>query len=137
MSAGGVELAFVFGLRATRSGVITPNEYVQNFCAETETPTIGFMALDHADADVLDQLGDGIARGLRGVKLYSVLAQTESNNGEFGRAAGVNFAEGYSRMNNETHTLLPVTPAAAAADPLTRHLTYSQIDLRASYPVDR
>jgi 4-oxalomesaconate hydratase len=61
----------------------------------------------------------------------------ESNNGEFGRAAGVNFAEGYSRMNNETHSLLPVTPAAAAADPLTRHLTYSQIDLRASYPVDR
>ncbi|MDT4902867.1 MAG: uncharacterized protein QOH52_883, partial [Pseudonocardiales bacterium] len=37
MSAGGVELAFVFGLRATRSGVITPNAYVQNFCAETET----------------------------------------------------------------------------------------------------
>jgi predicted TIM-barrel fold metal-dependent hydrolase len=74
MSAGGVELAFVFGLRATRSGVITPNEYVQNFCAETETPTIGFMALDLADADVLDQLGDGIARGLRGVKLYPVLA---------------------------------------------------------------
>jgi hypothetical protein len=39
-----------------------------------------------------------------------VLAQIESNNGEFGRAAGVNFAEGYSRMNNETHSLLPVTP---------------------------
>jgi hypothetical protein len=108
MSAGGVELAFVFGLRATRSGVITPNEYVQTFCAETQTPTIGFMALDLADADVLDQLADGIARGLPGVN--SVLAQIESNKGEFGRAAGVNFAEGYSRMNNETHSLLPVTP---------------------------
>jgi 4-oxalomesaconate hydratase len=58
----------------------------------------------------------------------------ESNNGEFGRAAGVNFAEAYYRMNNETHGLLPVTPAAMADDPLTRHVRYSEIDLRATYP---
>jgi 4-oxalomesaconate hydratase len=58
----------------------------------------------------------------------------ESNNGEFGRAAGVNFAEAYYRMNNETHDLLPVTPAAMADDPLTRHVRYSEIDLRATYP---
>jgi len=58
----------------------------------------------------------------------------ESNNGEFGRVAGVNFAEAYSRMRNETHSLLPVTEAALAEDPLTRHVTYSEIDLRATYP---
>ncbi len=74
MAAGGVELAFVFGMRATRAGVITPNEYVESFCAQTETDTIGFMALDLSDADVHEQLADGIARGLRGVKLYPILA---------------------------------------------------------------
>jgi predicted TIM-barrel fold metal-dependent hydrolase len=74
MAAGGVDLAFVFGMRATRAGVITPNEFVEGFCAATETNTIGFMALDLSDEDVLDQLADGIARGLRGIKLYPVLA---------------------------------------------------------------
>lgn len=74
MAAGGVDLAFVFGLRASRAGVVTPNEYVQDFCARTSTPTIGFMALDLADHDVMEQLADGLARGLRGVKLYPVLA---------------------------------------------------------------
>jgi LmbE family N-acetylglucosaminyl deacetylase len=58
----------------------------------------------------------------------------ESNNGEFGRVAGVNFAEAYSRMYNETRTLLPVTEAAMAADPLTRHIAYSTVDLRAAFP---
>lgn len=58
----------------------------------------------------------------------------ESNNGEFGRVAGVNFAEAYVRMYNETHSLLPVTKAARTADPLTRHLTYSTMNLRADYP---
>lgn len=74
MAAAGVDLAFVFGMRATRAGVITPNEYVQQFCAQTETNNIGFMALDLSDPDVLDQLADGIARGLGGVKLYPILA---------------------------------------------------------------
>jgi 4-oxalomesaconate hydratase len=58
----------------------------------------------------------------------------EANNGEFGRAAGVNFAEAYYRMNNETHTLLPVTAHALADDPLTRHVRYSEINLRETYP---
>lgn len=59
----------------------------------------------------------------------------EANNGEFGRAAGVNFAEAYYRMYNETHALLPLTDAARAADPLTRHVSYSQVDLRGTYPL--
>ncbi|GAA4249264.1 amidohydrolase family protein [Dactylosporangium darangshiense] len=74
MAAAGVDLAFVFGMRATRAGVITPNEYVQRFCEQTSTNTVGFMALDLSDPDVMDQLADGIARGLRGVKLYPILA---------------------------------------------------------------
>ncbi|MFI5913081.1 amidohydrolase family protein [Dactylosporangium sp. NPDC051541] len=74
MAAGGVDLAFVFGMRATRAGVLTPNAFVEDFCARTSTDTVGFMALDLADADVMEQLADGLARGLRGVKLYPVLA---------------------------------------------------------------
>ncbi len=70
----GVRAAFVFGLRATAVGVDTPNEFVARFCAETATETIGFMSLDPTDADVLEQMADGIARGLRGIKLYPVLA---------------------------------------------------------------
>lgn len=59
----------------------------------------------------------------------------EANNGEYGRAAGVNFAEAFYRMNNETHSLLPVTDAARTEDPLTRHITYSTISLRETYPI--
>ncbi|HEY3629618.1 MAG TPA: amidohydrolase family protein [Jatrophihabitantaceae bacterium] len=86
----GVDLAFVFGMRATAAGVITPNEYVQQFCAETATNTVGFMALDPSDDDVLDQLRDGVQRGLGGIKLYPVLAlfdPTDERYDAFYRAA--------------------------------------------------
>ena len=69
-----VTAACVFGIRATAAGVLTPNAFTERFCAETATETIGFMALDPTDPDVLDQLADGVARGLRGIKLYPVLA---------------------------------------------------------------
>ncbi|MFF4241828.1 amidohydrolase family protein [Actinomadura geliboluensis] len=69
-----VTAACVFGIRATAAGVLTPNAHTEAFCAETATETIGFMALDPTDPDVLDQLADGVARGLRGIKLYPVLA---------------------------------------------------------------
>lgn len=59
----------------------------------------------------------------------------ESNNGEFGRAAGVNFAEAYTRFRGETHSLFPLTEQAKGVDPLTRHVGYSQIDVRAEYPI--
>ncbi len=59
----------------------------------------------------------------------------ESNNGEHGRVAGVNFAEAFYRMRCETHDALPVAERAWEVDPLTRHRTYSTIDLRASHPV--
>lgn len=74
MQAAGVDLAFVFGMRATKAGVQMPNEFVADFCKQTRTPTIGFMSLDLSDPDVLAQLADGVSRGLRGIKLYPVLA---------------------------------------------------------------
>ncbi|WP_165968975.1 amidohydrolase family protein [Actinomadura sp. KC06] len=74
MAGANVTAACVFGIRATAAGVLTPNDYTEKFCAETATDTIGFMALDPTDPDVLDQLADGVARGLRGIKLYPVLA---------------------------------------------------------------
>ncbi|HEX3814732.1 MAG TPA: amidohydrolase family protein [Mycobacteriales bacterium] len=70
----GVDMTFVFGMRATAAGVNTPNEWVEWFCANTTTNTVGFMALDPSDDDVMEQLADGVARGLRGIKLYPVLA---------------------------------------------------------------
>lgn len=59
----------------------------------------------------------------------------EANNGEAGRVAGVNFAEGFVRLYNETHSHLPVTEAALKADPLTRHITYSTLSLRDQHPI--
>ena len=83
MTEAGVELAFVFGMRATRAGVITPNEYVEWFCNNTSTETVGFMALDLSDADVLTQLEDGVSRGLGGVKLYPVLAHFDPQDEQY------------------------------------------------------
>lgn len=59
----------------------------------------------------------------------------ESNNGEHGRIAGVNFAEAFVRYRCETHDALPLTERAWEVDVMTRHRTYSAIDLRATYPV--
>jgi predicted TIM-barrel fold metal-dependent hydrolase len=70
----GVEAAIVFGIKATRAGVFTPNADVAAFCADAKGNTIGFMALDPTDTDVLEQLAEGVELGLRGVKLYPVLA---------------------------------------------------------------
>lgn len=59
----------------------------------------------------------------------------EASNGEFGRWAGVALAEPYVRFRSETHALLPLTDYAKEADPLTRHVSYSQFDVRRSFPV--
>ena len=96
---------------------------VRNDCFVDITPVVGrkIAAMDCF-----------VSQGYDGLFARKLL---ESSNGEFGRAAGVNFAEAYNRMRNETHDLLPVTAAAMGEDPLTRHVRYSQIDLRATYPV--
>ena len=59
----------------------------------------------------------------------------EASNGEFGRSAGVALAEPYVRFRSETRSLLPLTEYAEAADPLTRHVTYSQFDVRREFPL--
>jgi predicted TIM-barrel fold metal-dependent hydrolase len=74
MAAGSVDVAVVFGVTAGAAGVRTPHEFVARFCQETRTPTVGFMALDPLDPDVMDQVEHGIELGLQGVKLYPVLA---------------------------------------------------------------
>lgn len=74
MAEGRVDVALVFGVRAAAAGIDTPHEHVVEFCAATRTPTIGFMALDLTDDDVLDRLDHGWELGLRGIKLYPTLA---------------------------------------------------------------
>ena len=59
----------------------------------------------------------------------------EASNGEFGRSAGVALAEPYVRFRGETRSLLPLTDYAEAADPLTRHVSYSQFDVRRAFPL--
>jgi 4-oxalomesaconate hydratase len=89
--------------------------------------------------DITDVVGQKVAamdcfdsQGYSGLFARKLI---EASNGENGRVAGVNFAEAFYRLNNETHTLLPVTEAARRDDPLTRHISYSRVDLRATYPV--
>ena len=74
MAEGAVDVAVVFGLTAAAAGVRTPHKFVAQFCRETRTPTVGFMALDPGDTDIMDQVDEGIELGLQGVKLYPVLA---------------------------------------------------------------
>ncbi|TDD68099.1 hypothetical protein E1262_17000 [Jiangella aurantiaca] len=89
--------------------------------------------------DITDVVGTKLAamdqfvsQGYHGVFARKLV---ESYNGEAGRAAGVNFAEAFVRLYNETHSHLPVTDAALAADPLTRHIAYSAVNLRGTFPV--
>jgi predicted TIM-barrel fold metal-dependent hydrolase len=74
MAEAGVDVAIVFGLTAAAAGVRTPHNFVASFCAQTSGKAIGFMSLDPADEDVREQVDEGISLGLKGVKLYPVLA---------------------------------------------------------------
>lgn len=69
----GVDLAFVFGITADAAGMKSPNDYIVDFCEKTTTNTVGFMALDPSSPQALEEMRDGISRGLRGIKLYPVL----------------------------------------------------------------
>lgn len=74
MAGGDVQLSFVFGIRATRAGIDTPSDFIADFVAKTKTNCIGFMALDPSDDDAIEQLRYGVQLGLRGIKLYPILA---------------------------------------------------------------
>lgn len=75
----GVDAAIVFGISASSAGVKTPTDAIADFCAATETLTVGFMALDPSDSDALSQLEYGVSRGMQGIKLYPVLGDYEAN----------------------------------------------------------
>lgn len=79
----GVDMTFVFGLRATRAGVATPHDWIANFVGKSNTHCLGFMALDPSDDDVLEQLRYGVQLGLRGIKLYPVLAHFDPRDEAF------------------------------------------------------
>lgn len=83
MREGGVDVALVFGLAASRAGVHTPNRYIAQFCAETTTPTVPFTSLDPLDQDWREQLEEACELGFRGVKLYPVLALFDPLSDEF------------------------------------------------------
>src|SRR3546814_6227370 len=83
MIEGGVDVAIVFGLAATRAGVHTPNTFVAEFCAQLTTPTIAFTALDPLDADWREQLEEAMSLGFKGVKLYPVLSLFDPLSPEF------------------------------------------------------
>lgn len=69
-----VDIAVVFGITANAVGVYTSNEQTAIFCEKTKTKTIGLMALDPTDTKILSQVRNGISLGLKGIKLYPVLA---------------------------------------------------------------
>ena len=46
----------------------------------------------------------------------------------------MNYAEAFCRYYNETHSHLPLTDFAQNIDPVTKHIDYSRINLRAIYP---
>lgn len=117
-----VRQVFLTSLRVTVSDALTHNG-LRNDVYVDITDVVGTKLA------AIDQFASQGYDGLFARKLI------EANNGETGRFAGVNFAEGFVRLYNETHSHLPVTDAAMAADPLTRHVTYSTVNLRERYPV--
>lgn len=116
-----VKQIFFAGLPVTVTEVLSLHG-VRNDTYVDITPVVGRKVA------AMDQFVSQAYDGLFARKLI------ESWNGECGRAAGVNFAEAFCRYYNETHPHLPVTDHALAVDPVTRHVEYSRVGLRAEYP---
>ena len=74
MQEAGIDLAVVFGIRASAAGVRSPTAEVVDYCKKLKTPSVVFMALDPSDADWRDQFDEGVELGVRGIKLYPVMA---------------------------------------------------------------
>lgn len=83
MSEANIDVAVVFGLAASRAGVHTPNQFVADFCAAAQTPTVAFTAMDPLDSNWREQLDEAIELGFRGVKLYPVLSLFDPLSEEF------------------------------------------------------
>jgi predicted TIM-barrel fold metal-dependent hydrolase len=83
MREGGVVRAAVFGVTALASDLMTPNEWVEEFCAQVDIDTVPFMSLDLNDPGYWDVFHDGIRRGFKGVKLYPTAALFDPSSEEF------------------------------------------------------
>ncbi len=83
MQEAGIELAVVFGIRASAAGVRSPTSEVAAFCKTLKTPSVVFMALDPRDADWRDQFDEGLELGVRGIKLYPVMARFDPRDPEY------------------------------------------------------
>jgi LmbE family N-acetylglucosaminyl deacetylase len=157
LNAAAPSSAHTIATMTALAGIDRASTYLKNLDGQAEVsvkqvfftslPTFAYDALSASGArndvfvDITPVVGKKVAamdcfdsQGYSGLFARKLI---ESNNGEFGRAAGVNFAEAFCRYRNETHSLLPLTDAAKDADPLTRHVSYSQVDLRASFPLGR
>lgn len=118
-----VRQVFLTSLPIFTGDALTSNGYRNDLYVDI-TPVVGTKLA------AMDQF---VSQGYSGLFARKLI---ESNNGEAGRIAGVNYAESFVRLYSETHDALPLTEAALAADPLTRHVTYSELDLRAQYPIE-
>jgi predicted TIM-barrel fold metal-dependent hydrolase len=69
------DVSIVFGISAPQGGVHVPNEEVAEFVAADTARRIGFMAIDPTIDSALDEVKQCHRElGLRGIKLYPVLA---------------------------------------------------------------
>jgi predicted TIM-barrel fold metal-dependent hydrolase len=75
MTAAGVDVSIVFGISAPNGGLHVPNDEVAAFVAEEPTRRIGFLAIDPMIDGALAEVERGVHElGLKGIKLYPVLA---------------------------------------------------------------
>jgi len=69
-ACAGADRVIVFGLNARYLQIETPNEQIAGYVASHPEKLIGFVALDPADPDVLDELERGVQDlKLRGIKV--------------------------------------------------------------------
>lgn len=83
MREAGIDFAVLFGITARAAGVHTPSEAVAVFMEALETPSVGFMALDPNDEDWADQIDKGLKLGMKGIKLYPVMALFDARDAKF------------------------------------------------------
>lgn len=79
------DVSIVFGISAPSGGVHVPNEEVAAFVKQDPSSRIGFMALDPMKPDALEEVEFCYRElGLKGIKLYPVLAGFEANDPHLG-----------------------------------------------------
>lgn len=72
----GVDKAIVFGLRASHSGISTPNEYVAEYANVHPEKLIGFAGVDPLVDNIQATVEPAVELGLRGVKLPPIYQNT-------------------------------------------------------------